>query len=462
MPADATSLETRDTLPHAPNLRIEKKQKRAATTTVTSVEGYPTPVLLSEDGSTGGYFIPNSKTAVLVMTSFEGSDTAHGVYFQQNLVKTFLAKCKAAKMTKLIVDLQANGGGYIFNGEDTFVQLFPNLQLLGVTRTRWTPMIDTLSKMYATAGPGNNTFSSNFQYQQGVDVNLQNFKSAQDYLGPHTIYGDNFTSIVRTNTTDQDEEIGVPDLESVAAQLFSADNIVLLYDGLCGSTCSIFSELMTAVAGVRSVVVGGRPMSGPMQTVAGSRGYIFPSSFFFYTLTFHRAQVLSYGELASDWVGIKKYYKEHDLTVPVIANASQYTIPVTSKPLDVLQMGTRARVNLRNNYNSTSSSEIPLQFRYEPANCRLYWQVEDLFSMLNLWQKVEDVTWGKGKCVAGSSVMADDTMPQYAWQLREYEDKSFTNFTLNGGLPGTVYHDVNDRVKQVVVTIGQAINQLWA
>jgi len=50
-------------------------------------------------------------------------------------------------------------------------------------------------------------------------------------------------------------------------QLFPAEDIVILTDGVCSSTCSMFVEVMHNDAGVKTVVVGGRPSYGPMQAV---------------------------------------------------------------------------------------------------------------------------------------------------------------------------------------------------
>jgi len=98
-------------------------------------------------------------------------------------------------------------------------------------------------------------------------------------MGPFEIYGDNFTALLRDNFTDTTQQVGNDVIVSgyanetdIAPQLFAAENIVLLFDGVCGSTCSIFTELMKAQGGVRSVSVGGRPTTGPMQSVAGSKG----------------------------------------------------------------------------------------------------------------------------------------------------------------------------------------------
>jgi hypothetical protein len=120
-----------------------------------------------------------------------------------------------------------------------------------------------------------------------------------------------------------------------------------------------------------------------------------------------------------------------------------------------------ARFNLRNNYNSTAATEVPLQFIYEASNCRLYHQEADMFDITNLWERVVDVTWGKGKCVSGSTVNKDDTMPKYAWQVKDYDAAVFSNFTLNTGLPGTVYFDETKGTAKLT-SIGAAIYSFWA
>jgi hypothetical protein len=255
--------------------------KRAAAATVTSVAGYPTPVVIHPDGGyTAGYFIPNSTVAVLVMTAFEGASRLGGAdYVQQSVIKKFLAECRTAGKEKLIVDLQANTGGSIFNGDDAFKQIFPTIDIFGANRFRYTPLVEGISRLYSEAGVYNTTFSSEYQIQAEVDVNLQDFKTYKDMMGPFEIYGDNFTALLRDNFTDTTQQVGNDVIVSgyanetdIAPQLFAAENIVLLFDGVCGSTCSIFTELMKAQGGVRSVSVGGRPTTGPMQSVAGSKG----------------------------------------------------------------------------------------------------------------------------------------------------------------------------------------------
>jgi len=61
-------------------------------------------------------------------------------------------------------------------------------------------------------------------------------------------------------------------------QPFAASDIIMLYDGYCASTCTIFSEFMRTQAGVKSIAYGGRPnpnnsSSTPIiQGVGGVKG----------------------------------------------------------------------------------------------------------------------------------------------------------------------------------------------
>ena len=62
---------------------------------------------------------------------------------------------------------------------------------------------------------------------------------------------------------------GYANESDVAPQYFAPEDILMLTDGFCGSTCSVFAEQMKTHQGVKSVVVGGLPEIGPMQAVAG-------------------------------------------------------------------------------------------------------------------------------------------------------------------------------------------------
>lgn len=72
--------------------------------TTTSVEGYPTTIIMHPDGYTSGYFLPNSSIAVLVISAFaNAAETVEGNFLQQQVITKFLAACKTAGKTQLIV-----------------------------------------------------------------------------------------------------------------------------------------------------------------------------------------------------------------------------------------------------------------------------------------------------------------------------------------------------------------------
>jgi hypothetical protein len=173
--------------------------------------------------------------------------------------------------------------------------------------------------------------------------------------------------------------------------------------------------------------------------------------------------VFSYGDIQSQIENINQLYEELNLTVPDIDIPDRYAISLDDPPLG-RTLYSNGRFNLRNAYNSSDPSELPLQFVYQASNCRLYYQTSDIFDMTSLWKRVVDVTWGTGTCVHDSSVNADNTMPKYAYQVKPYSAAVFTNFTLNTGLPGTVYFDENlsKGSSGSLTTIGAAIAALWA
>lgn len=247
-PAAATS---------APPIESDAPVKRATVT----MPGYPqVPVAIHPEGYTAGYFLDNT-TAVLVMTAFASSNDSNidANSQQQQVIENFLAACKAAGMTNLIVDVSANGGGSVFNGYDAFKQLFPSLTPFGGSRYRDTPAVNYLGSIFTTANVYNESFSSAFQTQSELDVNLQHFSNWDAMAGPFPFHGDNFTAELRYNFSDPVQQSGNHIIVSgylnrsnIAPQLFASENVVLLYDGSCGSTCTIFAELMKSQGNVRS------------------------------------------------------------------------------------------------------------------------------------------------------------------------------------------------------------------
>jgi hypothetical protein len=241
-----------------------------------------------------GYFLEGEgydDVAVLSVPSFVGSG-ADELNFQQ--VNTYLInRAVASGKKKLIVDVSANAGGTILQGYDLFKQLFPTILPYGATRFRAHEAFDIIGEeisYYSSLVPRSlntndtvqNLVSSVFNYRTDADINYHPFKSWAQKYGPH-VHGpgpDNFTSIIRWNLSDvltPDNSGGIYvsgylKRDNITVQPFAAEDIVIVYDGYCASTCTIFSELMRQQGHVKTIALGGRPNKDIIQAVGGVKG----------------------------------------------------------------------------------------------------------------------------------------------------------------------------------------------
>lgn len=88
--------------------------------------GYPAPILITSDGIVSGYYLNGTgfeDVAVISLLAFE----SESIVEFQTVAQDFFAAAKRDGKTKLVIDLSANGGGYILQGYDLFRQLFPSI-----------------------------------------------------------------------------------------------------------------------------------------------------------------------------------------------------------------------------------------------------------------------------------------------------------------------------------------------
>jgi hypothetical protein len=132
-------------------------------------------------------------------------------------------------------------------------------------------------------------------------------------------------------------------------------------------------EMMHHEAGVRTVVVGGRPETGPMQAPAGTRG------------------ALSYDTVSLDIdIGIAETIN--------ITTAGYLPDRAEDQAVWISTASFNMRDQVRNGEN------IPLQFVYEAANCRIFYTFNTIYNYANLWQYAANAIWSNpGLCVQGST-----------------------------------------------------------
>jgi hypothetical protein len=232
-----------------------------------------------------------------------------------------------------------------------------------------------------------------FVYKADVDIDNQNFDSWKDKNPPNEFQGDNFTSIIRWNLSDptvapanQVQVNGYGSRKGMPpARPFAPENIVLLYDGYCASTCAIFSEFMTQQGGIKTISIGGRPHEAEaMQTVGGVKGTNN------YPWTFINTLVRDTYTLAPDQAGYFNASALYDYIDP-----NTYELPF------LRGVGSSGQVNVRDGIREGDKTQTPLQFVYEAADCRLWYTPEMTVDVTAIWEKTVDVAWGGDTCVQG-------------------------------------------------------------
>ena len=154
--------------------------------------------------------------------------------------------------------------------------------------------------------------------------------------------------------------------------------LIPLISGNCASTCSIFAELLTRQAGVKTVVVGGRPNEEPMQALGATKG----------------AQSIGWSNIYA-WVNSTLgILTANNQTGPDVTVLEQYNMLP-------LERASAASVNFRDQLRQGDADETPLQFVYEAADCRILNTKPMLINITALWKEVYDVAWGGKKCLVG-------------------------------------------------------------
>lgn len=120
-----------------PNTTQTVSAAPAANTTTTAlpkpaptITGYPFPIVRDSGANvTSGYFLNGTgydNVAVLSLLAFAPQGNIGAVEYLSNFqstVSSFLSQFKAAGKTRLVVDVSANGGGFVLAGYELFAQV---------------------------------------------------------------------------------------------------------------------------------------------------------------------------------------------------------------------------------------------------------------------------------------------------------------------------------------------------
>ncbi len=349
---------------------------------------------LDNGGVVSGYFLNDGITAVLSIPSFEV--TGEAVMSFSTTIGDFIRQTRAAGLTRIIIDLQRNFGGSDILAIDAFKQFFPSIDAFNGARLRANDFGDALGNTFTTYYT-TQQINESFYEALSADVWVApvylnadtgaNFTSWPEFFGPHPDHGDLFTTVQRDNLSsiifdqnasdDSDTSSGIViygygNRSATSPQPFAADQIILLSDALCSSSCATFVELMHHQGGARTVVAGGRPELGSMQFASGSRG----------AQTYYNVDL------------------DADIEVAQILNSSITPLPQDSSDIDFYI--NYAQFNIKDSIRK--GENFPLQFGYEAADCRIFYTTWTVYNFENLWNYVIDAFFRNPElCINGAA-----------------------------------------------------------
>lgn len=381
----------------------------AATPARAAVPGYPEPVISSSDGVISGYYLEGAgfeDTAVLVALSFSPNDP---VEFQ-SVAQDFFAAAKKAGKKNLVVDVSANGGGYIFSGYDLFRQIFPDIVQEGLGRWRENPGFNAISEIFsansADFDPDTASedvifqYESVYNYRYDIDEANKHFTSFADKFGPKEFLGDQFTDVMQWDFNDALNTInatfgfgtditGYRSRANFTRPFAGPENVVVLLDGYCASTCTLFSQFMVHDAGVKTVAMGGRPSrEGLIQGVGGVKG----------------SQSYGYANVYSN-VQEALAYTNDSAQVEALSRYDTY----------VLDRNQVSNLNVKDEIlRSHLDDGTPAQFVAEYSDCRLWWTEDMIRDVSAVWRAAASAAFGDGKCAFGGIESTPAPPPSYA------------------------------------------------
>ncbi|KAH6642236.1 peptidase S41 family protein-like protein [Boeremia exigua] len=385
----------------AVSAQVASQEPEAVSTTASGATGpgYPDPATIGPLNLINGFYIDApgyEDVAVLSVPNFVGTSVAQVAF--QKTSQEFIPKALADGKTKLILDLQANGGGTILQGYDLFKQLFPDLDPYGANRYRATEAADLIGQSYskrASLAPrGSNSSlmsaqSSYFDYHQDMTVDGEPFTSWAEKFGPNEVNGDQYTTLSRWNLSDVYTSAssgginitGYGPLANITGPpRFKPENIVIVTDGYCASTCTIFTEFLTKQAGVKTIAMGGRSNKDAIQAIGGVKGV---NNYQFGYIQQAALSAIRWNPAVNDSILV-----EYQNDLPFYRAAG----------------GVSPGVNVRDGLPLNDTAGIALQFVYEEADCRLFYTPEMTVDMTAIWTAAADARWGQGgKCVAGGN-----------------------------------------------------------
>ncbi|PKY00694.1 hypothetical protein P168DRAFT_335489 [Aspergillus campestris IBT 28561] len=358
------------------------------------LDGYPEPFTRSKGDEITGYLPDHPALKDVAVLSVPTFGTIYTRSFSR-AAKDLIKNATARGRSKIIIDISSNTGGVITSALDLFKMFFPEKLPYTASRYRAHDGLNLLGKVYPNGDPDDGRVEKDGQFVywagEAVTPDLEhNITSWQKLYGPYETVGMNSTMLISTTNTKlrSTEEspvsgYGPIPLDPKTAP-FKAEDIVIVSDGMCGSACAMFAELMLE-QNVKSIAFGGRPQKAEMQTIGAVRGGILAS------LTGLSRLVTRSYEKAVGSSGT-------DSPLLTRGELQSWNETLPNIPFSQLGVAWEAAVNIQNAF-AQDDDELPMQFTYEPAGCRRFYTAENVLSQESVWADASKAVFGNGGCV---------------------------------------------------------------
>ncbi|THH27364.1 hypothetical protein EUX98_g6832 [Antrodiella citrinella] len=251
--------------------RATPRRARAAIidSSLKNAVGLPSPFLPTAppvNGSTGvikSFILPDNITGVMFVGSFEGDF----VQFQTDTLAA-IQQFQASGVTRLLLDLTNNGGGFVCLGQ--FLHQFLAGSQIGYPGFQSTNRANPLAQKIVAAdiALGNTDQFTFYSPDNWAFLNDTEQPLTFNYIDPAVIRK---TNGVNDPTSQRFEDICTPfSVPIPETPPFDLNNVAIVGNANCASTCAMFSTLMFERHQTKNVIFGGKP--GEVMQYKGMAG----------------------------------------------------------------------------------------------------------------------------------------------------------------------------------------------
>lgn len=303
-----------------------------------------------------------------IFTELITTGTALSTIETQDLVHNFTVgfyRLQDLGCTRLIIDLSANNGGAIAIGTFFNKLLFRNLYPQHDSDLR----INALSSVLFKQSEQYQDAASQFSFQTFLDAHQSSltndalFTNADGVLAAHSGLH-NVSAIVYDAEAGAKPVTDLGYVRELPSLNFNQTNMVLVTDGVCGSTCAIMAVFLKNVANVSTIAVGGI-LDSPMSLWA------FPAT------------------------QVKPFQKPNNQDDSTTLFDAMLTLNTIHHPAAPALLPYSSTLNLAFRTMKPANDDTrSVEFIFEPADKRIYWNNQTIRDPTLLYEEVRVLQWG--------------------------------------------------------------------